>query len=97
MKKIIILSFICCILFNNINAQIKVDDILGKVKGLLGSKSLLSVKKGFSPKFSLGNLQLCSDHFHYENNYERFKDEYNLFNFLEPDKLFQTLASLWRF
>ena len=58
MKKIIILSFICCILFNNINAQIKVDDILGKVKGLLGSKSLLSVKKGFSPKFSLGNLQL---------------------------------------
>ena len=56
--KIIFLSLFCCILFANSNAQLKIDAILGKVNDLLGSKSLLKVKKGFSPKFSLGNLQL---------------------------------------
>jgi hypothetical protein len=51
--------FLCfSLLISVANAQIKVDDILGQVKGLLGNKSLLSVKKGFSPKFSLGKLQL---------------------------------------
>jgi hypothetical protein len=59
MKKILTIAFIYCLAFaNNTNAQIKLDDILGQVKGLLGNKELLSVKKGFSPKFSLGNLQL---------------------------------------
>jgi hypothetical protein len=54
------LSFFLCfsLLIATANAQIKTDDILNKVKGLLGNKSLLSVKKGFSPKFSLGKLQL---------------------------------------
>ena len=56
--KIVSLGLFFCILFSNVNAQIKLDDILGKVKDLLGSKELLSVKKGFSPKFSLGSLQL---------------------------------------
>jgi hypothetical protein len=59
MKKILIIAFIYCFAFaNNTNAQIKLDDILGKVTDLLGKKELLSVKKGFSPKFSLGKLQL---------------------------------------
>ena len=56
--KSITLGLICCILFTHLAAQVKLDDILEKVNGLLGSKSLLKVKKGFSPKFSLGNLQL---------------------------------------
>jgi hypothetical protein len=59
MKKILVIAFICCFAFaNNTNAQIKLDDILGQVTDLLGKKELLSVKKGFSPKFSLGKLQL---------------------------------------
>jgi hypothetical protein len=59
MKKILTIAFIYCLAFaNNTNAQIKLDDILGKVTDLLGKKELLSVKKGFSPKFSLGKLQL---------------------------------------
>lgn len=59
MKKILTIAFIYCFAFANYtSAQIKLDDILGQVKGLLGNKELLSVKKGFSPKFSLGKLQL---------------------------------------
>ena len=59
MKKILTLIFIINFaLINNANAQIKVEDILGKVTDLLGRKELLSVQKGFSPKFSLGKLQI---------------------------------------
>jgi hypothetical protein len=59
MKKILTIAFISCFAFaNNTKAQIKLDDILGQVTDLLGKKELLSVKKGFSPKFSLGKLQL---------------------------------------
>ncbi len=59
MKKTLILLFIACFAFaNTINAQIKIEDILGKVTDLLGRKELLSVKKGFSPKFNLGKLQI---------------------------------------
>ena len=58
MKKLItILSLLITITINSY-AQIKIDDILGTVTDLLGKKSLLTVKKGFSPKFSLGKLQL---------------------------------------
>lgn len=42
----------------SLNAQIKVEDVLGKITDLLGKKELLQVKKGFSPVFSLGNLQI---------------------------------------
>ena len=56
--KIALLGLFFCILFSSTNAQVNVKDILGKVNDLLGSKSLLKVKKGFSPKFSLGSLQL---------------------------------------
>ena len=59
MKKNLITIFIVCFAFvNSINAQIKVEDVLGKVTELLGRKELLSVRKGFSPVFSLGNLQI---------------------------------------
>lgn len=59
MKKTLTIAFIFCFAFaNKTNAQIKLDDILGQVSDLLGKKELLSVKKGFSPKFSLGKLQL---------------------------------------
>ena len=59
MKKILIILFIACFVFvNKIHAQIKVEDVIGKVTELLGKKELLSVKKGFSPVFSLGNLQI---------------------------------------
>jgi len=59
MKKSFIIIFITCIGYSNIaGAQIKLEDILGKVTELLGKKELLKVKKGFSPVFSLGNLQI---------------------------------------
>ncbi len=59
MKKNLITIFIACFAFiNTINAQIKVEDVLGKVTELLGRKELLSVRKGFSPIFSLGKLQI---------------------------------------
>ncbi len=59
MKKTLITAFIFCLAFaSNINAQVKLDDILGTVTDLLGKKELLNVKKGFSPKFSFGKLQL---------------------------------------
>ena len=59
MKKILLLIFIINFAYlNNANAQIKVEDILEKVTDLLGRKELLSVQKGFSPKFSLGKLQI---------------------------------------
>ena len=51
----ILLCTVCC---KTVSAQIKIDDILGKVDGLLNQRQLLSVKKGFSPVFSLGSLQL---------------------------------------
>jgi hypothetical protein len=57
-KKILSLCLLFAILFNTANAQVKINDILNKVNVLLGSKSVLNVKKGFNPKFSLGNLQL---------------------------------------
>jgi hypothetical protein len=57
-KKILSLCLLFAILFNTSNAQVKINDILNKVNVLLGSKSVLNVKKGFNPKFSLGNLQL---------------------------------------
>ena len=41
-----------------VNAQVKVEDILGKVGEILGKKEILTVRKGFSPVFLLGNLQI---------------------------------------
>ncbi len=59
MKKILVIIFISNFVFAfNTNAQIKIDEILGKVTELLGKKELLQVKKGFSPVFKLGNLQI---------------------------------------
>ena len=59
MKKNLILLFIVCFAFaSTINAQIKIEDVIGKITDLLGKKELLSVKKGFSPKFALGKLQI---------------------------------------
>ena len=59
MKKIVIILFIGCIVVSKTTvAQIKVEDVLGKVNELLGKKELLTVKKGFSPIFNLGNLQI---------------------------------------
>jgi EpsG family len=54
----------------------------------LGSVSLLI--------FSLNYLQECTDHFHYEIAYVKYKDSYNILNFLQPDSLFGNLASLWQ-
>ncbi|MFC4262357.1 hypothetical protein ACFOWM_05685 [Ferruginibacter yonginensis] len=56
-------SIICSALFIitmqiNVHAQIKVDDVLGKVTELLGKKEILTVRKGFNPVFSLGKLQI---------------------------------------
>ena len=59
MKKILIIIFVACFVANNsTQAQIKIEDVLGKVTELLGKKELLTVKKGFSPVFNLGKLQI---------------------------------------
>jgi hypothetical protein len=58
MKKLLTALFLACAFALSANAQIRLDDILGKVNDLLGKKELLKVKKGFSPKFSLGSLNL---------------------------------------
>jgi len=58
MKKIIAAFLILSMFGGKAHAQIKIDDVLSKVDGLLKGKQLLSVKKGFSPIFSLGSLQL---------------------------------------
>lgn len=56
--KIAALLMIISFSFGKANAQVKIDDIINQAKGLLGKKQLLTVKKGFSPVFSLGKLQL---------------------------------------
>ncbi|MEJ7611619.1 MAG: hypothetical protein WKF88_10620 [Ferruginibacter sp.] len=57
--KIIVVAILFSTVFSNsINAQIKIEDVIGKVQDLLGKKELLTVKKGFSPVFSLGRLQI---------------------------------------
>lgn len=59
MKKILIILFFGCFVgINSTQAQIKIEDVLGKVNELLGKRELLTVKKGFSPVFNLGNLQI---------------------------------------
>ena len=59
MKKFLIIIFVACLVgTNSIQAQIKIEDVLGKVNELLGKKELLTVKKGFSPVFNLGKLQI---------------------------------------
>lgn len=59
MKKILVIIFITNFVFAiNAKAQIKVEDILQKATELLGKKELLTVRKGFSPVFSLGKLQI---------------------------------------
>ena len=59
MKKILIILFFGGFVgINSTEAQIKVEDVLGKVNELLGKKELLTVKKGFSPVFNLGKFQI---------------------------------------
>ena len=59
MKKFLIILFTGTIVFSKITvAQIKIENVLGKVTELLGKKELLTVKKGFSPVFNLGKLQI---------------------------------------
>ncbi len=48
----------CTLCVHSASGQVKIEDIIGKIDGLLGKKELLTVKKGFSPVFNLGNLQI---------------------------------------
>ena len=57
-KIFFITIMVCTLCGDTASAQIKIEDILGKIDGLLGKKELLTVKKGFSPVFNLGNLQI---------------------------------------
>lgn len=59
MKKFLVILFVSCIVASKATvAQIKVEDVIGKVNELLGKKEILTVRKGFSPVFNLGNLQI---------------------------------------
>lgn len=59
MRKILIIILVLSFGFVSKSiAQIKVEDVIGKVNELLGKKEILTVRKGFSPVFNLGNLQI---------------------------------------
>ena len=59
MRKSLIIIFVACLVVtNSTQAQIKIEDVLGRVNELLDKKELLTVKKGFSPVFNLGKLQI---------------------------------------
>lgn len=58
MKFFVALMITCFSFMQHTHAQIKIEDILNKATDLLKKKQLLTVKKGFSPVFSLGSLQL---------------------------------------
>jgi hypothetical protein len=58
LKRYFTILFFALFIGGSCFAQLKVDDILSTVTDLLGKKELLQVKKGFSPKFSLGNLKI---------------------------------------
>ena len=57
-KIVVLFILVSGVFAMQVNAQIKVEDILGKVGELLGKKEILTVRKGFSPVFLLGNLQI---------------------------------------
>ncbi len=58
-KTFIALTVLMTLLFtSNANAQIKIEDLQNEIGNLLGQKQLLSVKKGFSPVFKIGNVQV---------------------------------------
>ena len=57
-KIVVLLLCVSCFFSIQAQAQIKVEDIIGKVGDLLGKKEILTVRKGFSPVFNLGNLQI---------------------------------------
>ena len=58
LKILVLLLIVSQAFCTNVSAQVKVEDILQKAGELLNRKELLSVKKGFSPVFSLGKLKL---------------------------------------
>ncbi len=53
-----LLLLVSCFFSMQARAQIKIEDVIGKVGELLGKKEILTVRKGFSPVFNLGNLQI---------------------------------------
>lgn len=57
-KIVVLLVIIFTALSTQVKAQIKIEDILGKVGDLLGKKEILTVRKGFNPVFNLGSLQI---------------------------------------
>ena len=57
--KIVVLCLVLfCAFTMQVNAQIKVEDVLGKITDLLGKKEVLTVRKGFNPVFNLGSVQI---------------------------------------
>lgn len=47
-----------CVTTTAVHAQIKIGDIPIDIDKLLGKSNLLTVKKGFNPKFTLGDFQI---------------------------------------
>ncbi len=58
MKKLIFTLLVLSFFSVRSGAQVKAEDVLGKIGDLLNKKELLNVKKGFNPVFSLGKLQI---------------------------------------
>jgi len=47
-----------CVTISSVHAQIKIGKLPIDLEKLLGKTNLLTVKKGFNPRFSLGNFQI---------------------------------------
>lgn len=56
-----------CVTTTAVHAQIKIGDIPIDIDKLLGRANLLTVKKGFNPKFTLGDFQINKTGFLGEN------------------------------
>src|SRR6187549_1748234 len=54
----LVFSMMVSLLSNSVQAQIKIGDLPIDIDKLLGRVKVLQVKKGFNPRFLLGDVQL---------------------------------------
>ncbi len=95
MKKTILAAVVSLLLIltsSTTNAQIKIGDLPIDIDALLGKVKVLKVKKGFSPKFILGDVQLNKVGLFGENlkGVKLLGDVFNRKNIDQVTKLYKT-------
>ncbi len=95
MKKTILAAVVSLLLLfcsSATNAQIKIGDLPIDIDALLGKVKVLKVKKGFSPKFILGDVQLNKVGLFGENlkGVKLLGDVFNRKNIEQVTKLYKT-------